>query len=149
MNWAFHSASIISLATILLSLFLVHYDGALVYNGGFTLISIGTAAVILDLLLFPSTLSRCFEFAPLVWIGKISYGLYLWHFPIFEASRRLFEGKTSPVFYQVAGLVFTFMVASASYYFLEQPFLKLRCRISKNDPTTHLLSVPTRMTESA
>lgn len=148
LKWTFHSASLISLVGILISFFMARHFGAFVYNGGFTLISIGTAVLILDLVLFPSNLSRCFEYAPLVWIGKISYGLYLWHFPIFEATRKLFEGKMSPVFYEITGVVVTLLVATVSYYFLEQPFLKLRRRYNNNNAKPHLSTVPTPMSES-
>lgn len=126
----FHTAAAISFAGILLAIFLVRYNTAFVYNGGFTLVALGTAIVILDLLLFPSLLSRFFEIAPLVWIGKISYGLYLWHYPIFEASRRFFEGWMNPILDEVLGVVGTFLVATASYYFIERPFLKLSRRYS-------------------
>jgi peptidoglycan/LPS O-acetylase OafA/YrhL len=62
-------------------------DSGFLYCGGFALIAAGTAALITDVLLFPSPISRVLEFRPLVWLGKVSYGLYLWHFPIFEGSR--------------------------------------------------------------
>lgn len=127
---AFHAAAIFSFVGIVLSLFLIRHNTAFVYNGGFALISIGTAILILDMLLFPSMLSRGFEFAPLVWIGKISYGLYLWHYPIFEATRRLLEGRVPPLVYQITGVVTTVVVATASFYLLEKPFLKLRRRFS-------------------
>lgn len=126
----FHFASAISIVGILSSLFLLRHNTAFVYNGGFTLISVATAIVIVDLVLYPSAISLFFEFAPLVWVGKISYGLYLWHFPIFEASRKLLEGRVSPLLYQLFGVVTTFVVATASYYLLEKPFLKLRHRFS-------------------
>lgn len=148
LKWAFHSASLISLAGILISFFLIRHNGAFVYNGGFTLISIATAVLILDLLLFPSRLSRCFEFAPLVWLGKISYGLYLWHFPIFEATGKLLEGNVSPVFYGITGVVVTLLIATISYYFLEQPFLKLKHRYSNNNANPHLSPVQTPTAES-
>jgi len=145
LGWAFHLASVISLAGILLSLFLVRYNAAFVYNGGFTLICLGTALLILDLVLFPSVLSRCFEFRPLVWIGKISYGLYLWHYPIFEASRRFFEGRMNPVFFEVIGVGGTFLAATASYYLLERPFLRLKRRF---DTAASLLSPPSQTIEN-
>lgn len=125
----FHIASAISIVGILSSLFLLRHNTAFVYNGGFTLIAIATAIVIVDLVLYPSAILPFFEFAPLVWVGKISYGLYLWHFPIFEASRRLLDER-APLVYQAIGVVTTLLVATASYYLLEKPFLKLRHRFS-------------------
>ena len=136
----FHSVALISLVGVFLSFFLVRFNGAFVYNGGFTLISIGVAFLILDLLLFPSALSRLLEYAPLVWIGKISYGLYLWHFPIFEASRRIFEGRISPVLSEIIGVALTFLVATASYYLLELRFLRLRHRFNTKDSAPPLLT---------
>lgn len=132
-KWTFHSMALVSILGIVLSFFVLHHYDAFIYNGGFALISIGVSFIILDLVLFPSPISRVFEFAILAWIGRISYGLYLWHFPVFEASRQLFEGRTNAIFYKVFGLVVTFMVAAASFYFLEQPFLKLRRRFSFQD----------------
>lgn len=143
-KWVFHAASVVSLAGILASFVLVQHNTAFVYNGGFALISIGTAILIVDFLLFPSALSRVFEFAPLVWIGKISYGLYLWHFPIFEASRKLLEDWVSPIVYQLIGLALTVVVATASYYLLELPFLRLRHRFNTADPGTVFLPAPAR-----
>lgn len=130
---AFHLLSGISIVGILLSLFLIRHNTAFVYNGGFALVCIGTAALIIDIVVFPSKLSRSFEFAPLVWIGKISYGLYLWHYPIFEASRRLFDGRIPPILYQVIGVLTTILVATASYYLLEKPFLRLRRRFATDE----------------
>jgi peptidoglycan/LPS O-acetylase OafA/YrhL len=94
------------------------------YCGGFALIALGTVAVIINALLFPSPLTRLFELPALVWVGKISYGLYLWHFPIFEAARQLLEGRLHPVFYEAFRFATVFVVAIASYYIIEKPFLK-------------------------
>ena len=54
---------------------------------------------------------------PLVYIGKISYGFYLWHYPIvLGLSKYGNMGK-------LAALVLSFGLASASYHWLELPFL--------------------------
>lgn len=132
---SFHVASLISLAGILLSFFVLRHNTAFVYNGGFTAISIGTAVLIVDMLLFPSRLSRLFELAPLVWIGKISYGLYLWHWPIFEASRQLLEAKMDPLFYEITRIGVSVLVATASYYLLEKPILRLKHRFGPDNTT--------------
>lgn len=143
-----HVASAIGALGILFAFYFARHNTAFVYNGGFALAALATTLLILDVLLFPSLLSRAMEFRPLVWIGRISYGLYLWHYPIFEASRRLLEGRTSPVVYQLVGLILTFLVAAASFYFLEQPFLRMRRRFDGEKKSGDLVAVSSRPVES-
>jgi peptidoglycan/LPS O-acetylase OafA/YrhL len=55
---------------------------------------------------------------PMVWLGQISYSLYLW--------QQLFVfGRHSRPWYSVLIAV---ALASASYYFVEQPMLRVRER---------------------
>jgi peptidoglycan/LPS O-acetylase OafA/YrhL len=60
-----------------------------------------------------------------VWIGRRSYGLYLYHSPIiyFMAHRGLPRSQGF-----VIGVVLSFVLAAASYRFLEKPFLRLKDR---------------------
>jgi len=58
-----------------------------------------------------------------VYLGRISYALYLWHFPILHIGRELglpHWGKFTPVV--------SLIVAAASYRWLEAPFLRLKER---------------------
>ena len=72
----------------------------------------------------------------LLYLGKISYGLYVYH-----ALGNVLSGKVIPVhtaFVQLAlrptvALGFTVMLAAASYAVLEKPFLKLKRRFSHID----------------
>lgn len=59
---------------------------------------------------------RVLQFKPLVFIGLISYSLYLWQQPF------LYPGWDVSIWLK-AGLAFTFAVLS--YYLIERPFLKL------------------------
>lgn len=65
---------------------------------------------------------------PLVWIGKLSYGIYLIHYPTLWILRD--HGITS----EHATLIFVLAmaistgVAAASYYLVEQPVLKIKKR---------------------
>jgi peptidoglycan/LPS O-acetylase OafA/YrhL len=70
-------------------------------------------------------LARILSFKPLVWIGAVSYGLYLFHFPIVH---QLSVWHYLPR--QQLAIVFpmTFGLAAASYYLLERPFLRLKDR---------------------
>jgi peptidoglycan/LPS O-acetylase OafA/YrhL len=87
-------------------------------------VEILAAIIILDVVVSPqSVVNQVFTFKPLVWIGSISYGLYLWHFPIYKVMRLLgFDG----IGVASVGTSLTFLIASASYYFVERPFLKLK-----------------------
>ncbi len=62
------------------------YD--LLYRGGFFLVGLATVAVILSATHLGSRFGqRVLGAKPLVWIGTRSYGLYLWHWPIFQLTR--------------------------------------------------------------
>ena len=50
--------------------------------------------------------------SPLVWLGLISYGLYLWHQPVHALAGR----------HVLVGLPIAVILAAASYRFIEQPF---------------------------
>lgn len=71
--------------------------------------------------------SRLLELPPLVWLGRISYSLYLWQ-AIFTYIP---EGKAGAWWQQTPiNLVFSVFVAAASYYFLEQPLIGMGRRIA-------------------
>ncbi|MCW2271450.1 acyltransferase family protein [Pseudomonas sp. JUb96] len=82
-----------------------------------------------------STLNQLLSLAPLVFLGALSYSLYLWHWPILAAIR-YFSGS-----YEIgagAGLLFavlTLACAWLSYRYVEAPF---RGRISTPSTVTRL-----------
>ncbi len=114
---------------------------------GFTAMAVTTAAVILALFLQPeSMLSRCLSWPPMVFIGKISYGIYLFHEPFWMALARVmglrFEAVgTLPQEIVAVTLVFAASIALAWGHFeiVEKRFLALRDRLDskrKADPAT-------------
>lgn len=56
---------------------------------------------------------------PMVWIGLISYPLYLWHWPIFSYLR-IAEGDVSVVEWILA-IISAFVLAWITYIFIEKP----------------------------
>jgi peptidoglycan/LPS O-acetylase OafA/YrhL len=62
---------------------------------------------------------------PLVWVGRLSYSLYLWQQPLINRS------GTSIVQSFPFNLIGAFGLAALSYYLIEQPFLRLRDRRAK------------------
>jgi len=64
--------------------------------------------------------------AILVHLGKISYGLYVYHLLGMHLAKLVLQGHLA--IRQVLALLVTILLASASYAFLEKPFLKLKKR---------------------
>ena len=58
-----------------------------IYEGGFLLIDVATLAVIAVVVHPSSKLTRWLGVGWLAWIGRRSYGLYLWHWPVFVLTR--------------------------------------------------------------
>ncbi len=93
-----------------------------VYHGGFVLLDLLTVALILSLVHPAATLvSRAMSVAPLVWIGRRSYGIYLWHWPIFVITRPGVDVSLGG--WQLLGLRLgaTLAAAELSYRFVELP----------------------------
>jgi peptidoglycan/LPS O-acetylase OafA/YrhL len=73
----------------------------------------------------PGPLSRCLTWWPLLELGRISYGLYLWQQLFLGPPAHGFEGIRSFPLAQLA----SFGAALVSYRFLESPLLRLKDRI--------------------
>jgi len=71
-------------------------------------------------------------------IGVLSYSLYLWQQCfLFPAAQHLFWWQTAP-----ANLIFASAMASASYYLLEKPFLRLRKHLRSRSFETRTIQKP-------
>ena len=99
----------------------VSANDALTYRGGFMLAALATSAVLLSVTLSPhSLIARGLAWAPLRYVGRVSYGMYVWHFPLFIFLDRSRTGLTVyPLF--VARVAMTLAVATLSYHLLENP----------------------------
>jgi peptidoglycan/LPS O-acetylase OafA/YrhL len=91
------------------------------YSGGFLLVALATAAVIAHVIAWPgSPLSRFLSLGALTFVGRISYGLYLYHWPLFLALDHAHTGLEG-IDLLFVRLAVTTAVAAASYYLIEVP----------------------------
>jgi peptidoglycan/LPS O-acetylase OafA/YrhL len=99
----------------------VHSDDAFAYRGGFLLAALAASAVLLSVSCAQySPLARLLSFRPLTFIGRISYGMYLWHFPLFDFINEQRTGLSPwPLFF--VRVIPTIGIATLSFYFVERP----------------------------
>lgn len=85
-------------------------------------IHLSIAILILGVIRHPNVLvARLLRARWLVWLGTISYSLYLWHVPIGVTLDVL--GRSS-LFVLTVGSALSLLAGAASYYYIERPFLR-------------------------
>jgi peptidoglycan/LPS O-acetylase OafA/YrhL len=123
-----------SALVLLAALLFAPSTGPSVYYFSYTIASLLTAALIASFMLTPPNIIKSvLSFKPLTFIGKISYGLYLFHVPVYALMPRE-VAVDYPIFSFFGGLIVSFFVATASYYLVEVRFLRIKNKlhISKN-----------------
>ena len=76
--------------------------------------------------------SRLLSIQPLRFFGKISYGFYIFHWPIYLMSRKyLFEQTGSRLGTALIATVLALLVSVISYYYFERYFLRLKSRFKQ------------------
>ncbi len=113
-----------ALAGILVMMVAVNGYSPFLYYGGIALLSLLTGALIITLADGRSPLARFFALRPLVWIGKLSYSIYLWHYPLLLLMNpQNFTGET-PWFAYVGQALVILAASAISYYVVETPLRK-------------------------
>lgn len=89
------------------------------YTGWMTPIALVSGALILSLQV-PGQLRSLLSLTPVVWLGRVSYGVYLFHWPVFVLLRVHGWQLDRPFGFGVA-LSITLAIAALSFYLVEQP----------------------------
>ena len=93
----------------------------LLYRGGILLCSILTAVVIAVIAHPVSVLGKFMGLPPLVWIGKRSYGMYLWHYPILLLMTDPNATTAPALWWQALELAIIIGISALSYTVIENP----------------------------
>lgn len=105
---------------------LANGDDGWMYRGGFLLTDVLAAGAILLVTRSPgSLLPTVCSVAPLRLLGTISYGVYLWHFPLFLWLTPQSVGVAGPGLFAVR-VGITLAVAGMSYVLIEEPIRRRR-----------------------
>ena len=104
-------------------------DSEQLFRGGFLLTSIITAIVLASIVTPGSKLNNVLGFAPLVWIGKRSYGLYLWHWPVFQLTRERVDVDINGWELFAVRMFVTLILVEISYQYIERPIRERRMNL--------------------
>lgn len=107
-----------------LAWFFLHLDEfrPFLYRGGFALVALATAGAIMATVHpFARVGTLLLGSAPLRWIGVRSYGIYLWHWPVFMVTRPDLDVPFGGLPLLVLRLAITVVLADLSYRFVERP----------------------------
>jgi peptidoglycan/LPS O-acetylase OafA/YrhL len=119
-----HALAIVVLAGVIATYLFAATTHAWLYRGGFWLVALGSVALIVSAL-DDGPVARLLSWAPLTALGLISYGVYVYHWPLFlwlDEERTGLSG--APLV--VVRLAATLALAILSYRLLEQPIRQRR-----------------------
>ena len=94
------------------------------YRGGTLLCSILTLMVIAACVQPQGMIARALSAEPLVWVGRRSYSIYLWHYPLLLLMNPVANISDTPWWQYILQVLVVVAVAECSYRFIETPFRK-------------------------
>jgi peptidoglycan/LPS O-acetylase OafA/YrhL len=121
-------AAWIATAFLLACLPLASQDSSFLYLGGFDLIDVACAVLLLAILDGQWGGKWVFNLKPFIALGIVSYGFYLWHLPVFFAIR-FFDPHWNDVVRVVVAVTVTLALTLLSWFLLERPLMHWRKRL--------------------
>ncbi len=121
-----------ALAILAVLLWVLREDSPLTYRGGLLLGCIATVILVVALLPTGSSSAadeesrwrRLMSAEPVAWIGRRSYGIYLWHWPVIVIVAQELRTEPGTFQYVVSAIwcvIVTIALADLSYRFVEAP----------------------------
>jgi peptidoglycan/LPS O-acetylase OafA/YrhL len=128
------TAALVALAALVGIASTADFRSDWLYTGGFLLIAIATGIIVLALNGHDSIVTKVLSFRWFRTLGLVSYGLYLWHWPIkvFVTGERLHlsDDQAGRIELFAIRVALTAVATALSWYLIEQPF-----RRKKSTPT--------------
>ena len=134
-RWLVGAAPVV-LAAILMLGSLMYRDEAFRESFRYTIQGIALFIGILNLYFWRpvAPVVRVLELPLMSWLGRVSYGLYLWHLPVYILTRRIAGDQLSQPAFILFAVSVTLLATSLSYYLIERPIVALRQRFGAHIP---------------
>jgi peptidoglycan/LPS O-acetylase OafA/YrhL len=120
------AGGVVAWLLVIVAMLTVAGTGSALYRGGYVAFGAVVAAAIGATVAVPDGLAaRLLSLRPVAFIGRISYGIYLYHFPLFLWLDHAHTGLRGPALLALR-LASTLAIATASYVAIEQPVRERR-----------------------
>ncbi|RED56002.1 acyltransferase family protein [Cohnella lupini] len=96
------------------------YD-AFLYQGGFVLLSLATAFLLASLAHPSSRLGAAFGCKPLRWLGKRSYSIYIWHYPVIILTTPAVDTGDTGLIRPIVQAGASILLAAFTWKYVESP----------------------------
>jgi peptidoglycan/LPS O-acetylase OafA/YrhL len=130
----FQWAAWVAAGVLAWSVLVARWEKPTLYLGGFTVVAV--ACGVLALAVLPESawpVARAMHWAPLRALGIVSYGVYLWHLPVFVAAQR-YLADVPVAGRAVIACAITAIVTSLTWFLVERPFLRWKSRLDHRAP---------------
>lgn len=129
-----HFSSLFGLGLILFSMFF--YTSSWAHPGFITLLPV--LGAVLLILSHPDAIVNKYllGWSPMIFVGLISYSLYLWHWPLLSYLNICTPNPSYQ--YVVAAIVLSFVLATMVYYYVENPVRRSKFALTLGFKTQHI-----------
>jgi len=128
-GWVYQGVGLAGLAAVLVAVFT--FDKSTVFPGWAALLPVlGTTALIWSGAQGPSWTARLLSLRALVWVGLLSYSLYLWHWPVYVYANAISIDGIQPL-EALGWIALSLGLAWLSLRYVELPFREKRLLASR------------------
>jgi peptidoglycan/LPS O-acetylase OafA/YrhL len=100
------------------------------FPGFEVVVALAAAGIIAFLVSAESRARKLLESPPLLWIGRRSYGIYLWHIPVLFLTDAPVDGKMAVAVKLTLQVTLAILCAALSFKWIESPFLRWKVRFA-------------------
>ena len=110
---------IVGLVGLIAIMVLVPKTSPVLFWGGMLLAAVFSVLLLMACLSRKSLFNAVFSLKPIVWLGTRSFGIYLWHFPLFQIMK--VTNNQTPAWVVVAAVLLSLGLAELSVRLIERP----------------------------
>ena len=119
--WLTDVAGLVALTVLLVDLATLTEFSTTLYRGGFLAFDALVLAVIVCGTRRRSLLGRALDIRPMRWVGRRSYSIYIWHWPVVVVTRPDLDVRGPLLLIDLCRLVLILGLGALSYHFVEVP----------------------------